>query len=73
MKVVEYIHSLIKLTIFPVIDQMYQLQYPKLLSDLFIRFPFNSILHSLVYSTFQSIFTSGCESLLHVVSRVSIC
>ncbi len=67
MKVVEYIHALIKLTIFPVIDAMYKLGYPKLLAELFTRFPFNSVLHSLVYSVFKTVFDSDCKSLLHVV------
>jgi len=66
LKIVEYLHVLIKLTIFPVIDQMYQLQIPKILYDLFVRFPFNSVLHSIVYELFKSVFESDSKSLLHV-------
>eukprot|EP01022_Parablepharisma_sp_SALTPOND_P029064 TRINITY_DN72462_c3_g1_i1.p1 TRINITY_DN72462_c3_g1~~TRINITY_DN72462_c3_g1_i1.p1 ORF type:complete len:795 (-),score=80.38 TRINITY_DN72462_c3_g1_i1:672-3056(-) len=68
LKIIEYFHALIKLTIFPIIDQIYRLQYPKLLYELFIRFPFNSVLHSLVYSIYKSVFELDCKSLLHVVT-----
>lgn len=67
LKIVECIHALISLNAFPIIDLMYRLQYPKLLCDLFVLFPFNSVLHSLVYSIFKSIFNSENKSLLHIV------
>ena len=66
LKIIEYIHTLIKLIIYPIIDQMYHLQLQKLLCDLFVRFPFNSVLHSLVYSVFKTVFDSDSKSLLHV-------
>lgn len=67
LKVIEYIQALVKLSLFPVIDQMFNLDYPKLLIDLFNRFPFNSGLHNLLYSIYQFITESECRSLLHVV------
>lgn len=68
LKVIECLHAVIKLNLLPIIEQMYQLQYPKTLCKLFTRFPFNSVLHSLVYSIFKSVLESDSKSLLHVVA-----
>jgi hypothetical protein len=67
LKIVECVHTLINLNILPIIDLMYQLLYPKLLCDLFVVFPFNSVLHSLIYSMFKSVFDSESKTLLHIV------
>eukprot|EP00826_Nyctotherus_ovalis_P049285 TRINITY_DN5939_c0_g2_i1.p1 TRINITY_DN5939_c0_g2~~TRINITY_DN5939_c0_g2_i1.p1 ORF type:complete len:362 (+),score=43.52 TRINITY_DN5939_c0_g2_i1:82-1167(+) len=67
LKIVEYIYYLIKLTLFSAIDGMYQLQYPKLLLNLFPRFPFNSLLHSQLYKIFKTILDSNCKSLVRIV------
>lgn len=68
LKIIECLHSLINLCLFPIIEQMYQLQYSKILCDLFVRFPFNSVLHSLLFSVFKSVLESGSKSLLHIVT-----
>lgn len=67
LRIVECVHALIGMNVFAVVELMYQLQYPKLLCDLFLLFPFNSVLHSLVYSIYKTILESENKSLLHVV------
>ena len=72
LKIIEYIHCIIKLIISPIIDKISQLQYPQFLCKLFMRFPMNSILHRVIFSIFKSIVDFGYRFLHHIVSFYSL-
>lgn len=67
LKIIECIHTLINLNVYSIIDQIHQMKYPKLLCDLFVLFPFNSVLHSIVYAMYKSVLDSENKTLLYIV------
>ena len=67
LKIIECLYAFMNLSLFPIADQMNQLEFSKVFCDLFLRFPFNSVLHALLYSIFKYILDSNNKSLLNAV------